>query len=76
LAGRDDRLGAKHFAGMGHDPGSKVIVLTLVYMIVDLAKAATVDGHWSDRVSQDLRRHGIHAGEFWQIYRLVKSVTS
>jgi hypothetical protein len=61
-------LWAKHFPSIGQDPGSKLIVLTLVYMIEDIAKAATVDGNWSDRVSQELRRYGIPADQFREIH--------
>jgi hypothetical protein len=61
-------LWAKHFRRIGVDVESKTLVLTLVYIIEDKAKARATDGDWSDRVPQELRRHGIPADEFWEIY--------
>ena len=60
-------LWAKHFPNIGVDVGSKVIVLTLIYIIESTAKACAADGNWADRVSQELRRHRIRADEFWEI---------
>ena len=60
-------LWAKHFAKIGERPGSKVIVLALVYMIEDKANAGKVDGDWGDRISRELRRHGIPPDQFWEI---------
>ena len=61
-------LWAKHFPRIKDYPRSKVIVLALVYIIEDTAKRLATDGNWSDRVSQELRRHGIPAGQFWEVH--------
>jgi len=60
-------LWGKHFSKIGEDAGSKTIVLALVYIIEDKAKAGAVDGDWTDRVCQELRRHAIPPDEFWEI---------
>ena len=59
---------AKHFPRIGLDVRSKTLVLALVYIIEDKARAATVDGDWSAGVSVELRRHGIPADQFWEIH--------
>ncbi len=61
-------LWTKHFSMIGDDVASKIIVLSLVYIIEDKAKKRATNGDWSDRVSQELRRHGIPADEFWEIH--------
>ena len=60
-------LWAKHFPKIAENAASKVKVLWIVYIIADKAKAGSVDGGWSDRVPQELRRHGIPPDEFWEI---------
>jgi len=60
-------LWARYFPKIGVDVGSKTLVLALVYIIEDKAKAGTADGDWSDRVSAELRRHAIPAAQFWEI---------
>ena len=60
-------LWAEHFPKIGERVGSKVIVLWLVYIIENKAKAGTTDGDWSDRVFQELRRFAIPPDEFWEI---------
>ena len=61
-------LWTKHFSMISDDVASKIIVLSLVYLLEDKAKSRAVDGDWSDRISHELRRHGIRADEFWQIH--------
>jgi hypothetical protein len=60
-------LWTKHFPKIGVDVGSKTLVLALVYIIEDKARASASNGDWSDRVSQELHRHGIPPDEFWEI---------
>ena len=60
-------LWAEHFSMIGKDVGSKVIVLSLVYIIEDKAKIGTSDGDWSERIFQELRRYRIPPDEFWEI---------
>jgi len=62
-------LWAKHFSMIRDDVASKIIVLSLVYIIEDKARMGTADGDWSGRVSRELRLHGIPADEFWEIQR-------
>jgi hypothetical protein len=61
-------LWTKHFPKIGVDIGSNTLVLALVYIIEDKAKAASTGSDWSDRVSQQLRQHGIPPDEFWEIH--------
>jgi hypothetical protein len=60
-------LWAKHFSMIGDDVASKVIVLSLVYMIEDKARLRSTDDDWSGHVSQELRRHRIPSDQFWEI---------
>jgi hypothetical protein len=60
-------LWAEHFSRIGEDSGSKVIVLSLVYIIEDKAKTAADADNWPDRVSRELRKHGIPPDEFSEI---------
>lgn len=43
-------------------------MLALVHIIEDKAKIAANNGDWVDRVSQELRQHGIPPVEFWEIH--------
>jgi len=61
------RLWAKHFSQRA-DVKSKTVVLSLVYIIEEKAKMRASDGDWSDHISQELRRYGIPADEFWEIH--------
>jgi hypothetical protein len=61
-------LWAKHFHMIGDDVASKIIVLSLVYIIEDKAKKRATAGDWSDRVSQELRRYHIRPDQFWEIH--------
>jgi hypothetical protein len=61
-------LWAKHFHKIGVDVGSKALVLALVYIIEDKAKASATDGDWASRISHELRHHGIRADQFWEIH--------
>jgi hypothetical protein len=61
-------LWSKHFPRIAHDVGSKTLVLALVYIIEDKAKASASGGDWSDHVSTELRRHGIPSDQFWEIH--------
>jgi len=60
-------LWAEHFPKIGENGSSKVIVLSLVYIIEDKAKTGTTDADWSDKVLQQLRLFGIPSDEFWEI---------
>src|SRR5262245_31763467 len=62
------RMWAKHFPKIGVDVGSKTVVLSLVYIIEDKARAGTASGDWLDRISQELRRYGIPSEQFWEIH--------
>ena len=61
-------LWAKHFFMIDDDVASKIIVLSLVYIIEDKAKKRATNGDWSDRVSHELRRHRIPSDQFWEIH--------
>lgn len=61
-------LWTKHFPKIGVYVGSKALVLALVYIIEDKAKAASVDGERTVRLSQELRRHGIPEDQCWEIH--------
>ena len=63
-------LWAKHYLKRD-DVGSKTVILALVYIIEDKARASVTSGDWSDRISRELRRYGIPADEFWEIYSAV-----
>lgn len=41
-------LCSNHFPRIGENAGSKVIVLSLVYIIEDQAKTGAANGNWSD----------------------------
>lgn len=58
----------KHFPQRA-DVKSKTVVLSLVYIIEEKARMRASDGDWSDHVSHELRRYGIPAVEFWEIYK-------
>ena len=61
-------LWAEHFSKIAHEAGSEVIVLAIVYIIERKAKTSAMDGgDWSDRVSRELRRHGVPPDQFWEI---------
>jgi hypothetical protein len=66
-------LWTQHFSKIGVDVGSKTIVLSLVYMIEDKARVGAAGNHWSDRVSQELRRHRIPPDQFWDVYNKASS---
>ena len=62
------RMWAKHFPKIDVDVGSKTVVLALVYIIEDKARAGAAAGDWLDRISQELRKCGICADQFWEIH--------
>ncbi len=47
-------LWSKHFPRIADDVVSKTLVLALVYLVEDKAKAAATDSDWSERVPQEL----------------------
>jgi hypothetical protein len=66
-------LWAKHFSMIGNEVASKIIVLSLVYIIEDKAKASAANGDWLARVSHLLRQQGIPRDQFWEIQSAVST---
>jgi hypothetical protein len=57
-------LWAEQFTKIATDAGSRVIVLSLVYIIEGKVKVGERDGDWRDRVHNELRHYNISPDEF------------